>query len=85
MVVAVDEVVVVVVVVESEAEEKDAGDGGGSWTAGAGAGCWVLRLMRTRVPVRASGVCARFSWCPACVPVLVLWVLSCVVRGGVVA
>ena len=34
--------------------------------------------------VQASGVYARFSWCPACVPVLVLWVAQCVVRGGVV-
>ena len=85
LVVAADEVVVVVEVMESEAEEKDVGDGGWSWTAGTGAGCWVLWIMRTRVRVRASGVCARFPWRPACMPVLVLWVVSCVVRGGVVA
>ena len=34
--------------------------------------------------VRASGVCARFPWRPVCVQVLVPWVVSCVVRGGVV-
>ena len=79
----VDEVVVVVEVVESEAEDNDGGEAGGSWAAGAGAGCWILWVMRTRVWVRASGLCARFPWCPACVLVLVLWVESCVVRGGV--
>ena len=85
VVVTVDEVVVVTEVVESEAEERDAGDSGGSWTAGAGAGCWVLCVMRTRVRVRASGVCAPFPWCSACVRVLVLLEVSCVVCGGVVA
>ena len=40
--------------------------------------------MRTRTRIRASGLCARFPWCPVCVPVLVSWVTSCVVRGGVV-
>ena len=84
MVVEMDEVVVVVKVVESEAEETDVGDGGGSQTAATGAGCWVLSAMRTRAWVRALVVCARFSWCPVCVPVLVLWVLSCVVRGHLV-
>ena len=53
-------------------------DGGG------GTGCWVLWVMSTRVRVRASGVCALFPWCPACVPPLVLWVVSCAPRGGVV-
>ena len=60
--VVVDELVVVVEVVESEADERAVGDGGGPWAAGAGVGCWVLRVMRTRVWVRALGVCARFSW-----------------------
>ena len=78
VVVAADEVVAVVEVVESEVEE-------GSRTAGAGAGCWVLWVMTTRVRVRALGVCARFPWYPACVLVLVLWVVSCVVCGGVCA
>ena len=58
----VDEVVVVVEVVESEAEERALGDGGGPWASGAGVGCWVLRVLRTRVRVRAPGVCARFPW-----------------------
>ena len=82
--VEVDQVVVLVEVVGSEAEETDLGDGGGARTAGAGAGCWVVWAMRTRAGVRASGVCARFLWCPVCLPVLVLSVVSCVVRGGVV-
>ena len=60
VVVVVDEVVVVVEVVESEAEERAVGDGGGPWALGAGVGCWVLQVARTRVPVRAPGVCARF-------------------------
>ena len=62
VVVVVDEVVVVVEVVESEAEERAVGDGGGPWASGAGVGCWVLRAVRTRVRVRAPGVCARFPW-----------------------
>ena len=60
--VVVDEVVVVVEAVESEAGERAVGDGGGPWAAGAGEGCWVLRVVRTRVWVRAPGVCARFPW-----------------------
>ena len=60
VVVVADEVVVVVEVVESEAEERAVGDSGGPRAAGAGVGCWVLRVMRTRVRVRALGVCARF-------------------------
>ena len=32
-----------------------------------------------------SGVCAHCPWCPMCVPMLVLCVVSCMVRGGVVA
>ena len=71
VVVVPDDVVVVVEVMESEAEETAMGYGRGSWTAGVGVGCWGLRVMRTRVRVRAPGVCARFPWCPACVPVLV--------------
>ena len=62
VVVVVDEVVMVVEVVESEAEERAVGDGGGSWTSGAGVGCWVLQVARTRVRVRAPGVCAHFPW-----------------------
>ena len=62
VVVMVDEVVVVVEVVESEAEERAVGDGGGPWASGAGVGCWVLQVARTRVRVRAPGVCARFPW-----------------------
>ena len=62
VVVVPDEVVVVVEVVESEAEERAVGDGGGPWASGAGVGCWVLRVVRTRVHVRAPGVCARFPW-----------------------
>ena len=62
VVVVVDEVVVVVEVVESEADERAVGDGGGPWAAGAGVGCWVLRVVRTRVPFRAPSVCARFPW-----------------------
>ena len=60
VVVVVDEVVVVVEAVESEAEERAVGDGGGPWASGAGVGCWVLQVARTRVRVRARGVCARF-------------------------
>ena len=60
--VVVDEVVVVVEVVESEAEERAVGDGGGPWASRAGVGCWVLQVARTRVRVRAPGVCARFPW-----------------------
>ena len=62
VVVVVDEVVVVVEVVESEAEERAVGDGGGSWASVAGVGCWVLQVARTRVRVRALGVCAHFPW-----------------------
>ena len=62
VVVVVDGVVVVVEVGESEAKERAVGNGGGSWAAGAGVGCWVLRVARTSVPVRAPGVCARFPW-----------------------
>ena len=69
--------------VAPEAEETDVADSGGSRTGRAGAGCWVLWAMRARVWVRASGVCAHSPWCPVCVPVLVLWVVSCVVLGGV--
>ena len=64
VVVVVDEVVVVVEVVESEAEERALGDSGGPWASGSGVGCWVMRVVRTRVRVRAPGVCARFSWWP---------------------
>ena len=71
VVVVPDEVVVVVEVVKSEAEERAVGDDGGSLVAGAGVGCRVLWLMRTRLRVRASGLCARFPWCPACFPVAV--------------
>ena len=78
-----DEVVVVVEVVESEAEERDVRDDGESRAAGAGAGCWVLCARRTRVRGPASGVCARFPCCPACLLVLVLWVVSCVGVGVV--
>ena len=60
VVVVVDEVVVVVEVVESEAEERAVGDSRGPWASGAGVGCWVLQVARTRVRVRAPGVCARF-------------------------
>ena len=62
VVVVVDEVAVVVEVVESEAEGRAVGDGGGPWAAGAGVACWVLRVVRTRVRLRARGVCARFPW-----------------------
>ena len=62
VVVVVDEVVVVVEVVESQAEERAVGDGGGPWASGAGVGCWVLQVVRTRVRVRAPGVCAHFPW-----------------------
>ena len=64
VVVVVDEVVVVVDVVESEAEETAVGDGRGPWAAGAGVECWVLRVVRKRVRVRAPGVCTRFPWLP---------------------
>ena len=56
VVVVADDVVVVVEVVESEAEERALGDGGGPWAAGTGVGCWVFRVMRKRVRVRARGV-----------------------------
>ena len=62
VVVVVDEVVVVVEVMESEAEKRAVGDGGGPWAAGASVGCWILRVVRPRVRVRAPGVCARFPW-----------------------
>ena len=62
VVVVVDEVVVVVEVVDSQAEERAVGDGGRSWASGAGVGCWVLQVVRTRVRLRAPGVCARFPW-----------------------
>ena len=77
-----DEVVVVVDVVESEGEETVMGDDWGSRTVVGGAECWVLWALRTRALVQASGVCPRFPWCPVCMPVLVLWVVSCVVPGG---
>ena len=60
VVVVSDEVVVLVEVVKSEAEERAVGDGGGPWASGVGVGCWVLQVARTRVRVRAPGVCARF-------------------------
>ena len=60
VVVVVDELVVVLEVVDSEAEERVVGDSGGPWASGAGVGCWVLQVARTRVRVRAPGVCARF-------------------------
>ena len=68
VVVAVNEVVVVLEVVESEAEERAVGDGGGPWASGAGVGCWVLQVARTRVRIRAPGVCpvilvTRACWC----------------------
>ena len=62
VVVVVDEVVVVVEVVELEAEGRVVWDCGGPWAPGAGVGCWVLRVVRGRVRIRAPGVCARFSW-----------------------
>ena len=64
VVVGVDGVVVVVEVVESEAEERTVGDGRGPLAARAGVGCWGLRVVRTRVRVRAPGVCAPFLWLP---------------------
>ena len=64
LVVVVDEVVVVVEVAESEAGARAVGDGGGPWASGAGVGCWVLQVARTRVRVRAPGVCARLPWLP---------------------
>ena len=67
----------------SEVGGTDVADSRGSRTGGAGAGCWVLWAIRTRVWVRASGVCARFSWSPLCVPVLVLWLVPCLVCGAV--
>ena len=60
VVVVADEVVVVVEVVESEAQERAVRDGGGPWAGGAGVGCLILQVVRTRVPVRAPGMCARF-------------------------
>ena len=83
----VGEVVAVVVLVDVEkleAEEADVGDGQGSRTAGAGAGCWVLWARRVQVRVRASGMCARLPLRRVCLLVPVPWVVSCVVRGGVV-
>ena len=62
VVVVVDEVVLVVEVVGSEAEKRAVGDIGGPWASGAGVGCLVLRVVRTRVRVRAPGVCARLPW-----------------------
>ena len=62
VVVVVDEVVVVVEVMESKAEERPVGDSGRPWVSGVGVGCWVLRVVRTRMRVRAPGVCARFPW-----------------------
>ena len=62
VVVVVDEVVVVVEVVESEAEERAVGDCGEPRASEAGVGCWVLRVARTSLRVRAPGVCARFPW-----------------------
>ena len=62
VVVVMDEVVVVVEVVGSEANERAVGDGRGSWVSGAGVGCWVLQVARTRVRVRAPGVCVCFPW-----------------------
>ena len=62
LVVVVDEMVVVAEVLESEAEERVVGDGGGPWASGAVVGCLVLRVAKTRVRVRAPGVCARFPW-----------------------
>ena len=72
VVVEADEVGVVVEVVESGAEEMDVGDGRGPLKGGDGR--WLLGpvAMRTRVRVRALGVCARFPWCRVCVPLLVL-------------
>ena len=69
---------------ESEVEVTDVADTRASLTVGAGVGCSVLWAMRTKVRVWASGVCARLQWCSLCVPGLVLWVVSCVVLGGVV-
>ena len=62
VVVVVEELVVLVEVVESEAQERAVGDSGGPWASGAGVGCRVLQVARTRVRVRAPGVCARFPW-----------------------
>ena len=62
VVVVVDKVFVVAEVVELEVEERAVGDGGGPWASGAGVGCWVLQVARTRVRVRAPGLCARFPW-----------------------
>ena len=64
VVVVMNEVVVVVGVVESETEERAVGDGGRPWAAGASVGCWVLRVVRRRVRVRAPGVCGRLPWRP---------------------
>ena len=78
VVVVVNEVVVAVEVVESEAEERVVGDGGGPWSSGAGVGCWVLRVVRTRLRVRAPGVRVAFPG-DLCVLVLVWWrCLGCV-------
>ena len=62
VVVVLDEVAVVVEVVESEAEKRAVGDGRGPWASAAGVGCWVLRVVRRTVRVRALGVCTRFPW-----------------------
>ena len=61
---------------DAEADETDMGD--------ARAGCWVLWASWVGVRVQASGVCARFTWCPVCVQVPVVWAVSCMARGGVV-
>ena len=60
VVVVANDMVVVVEVVVSEAEGRAVGNGREPWAAGAGVGCWILRVMRTRVRVRAPVVCARF-------------------------
>ena len=70
--------------VEPDVEEMDMADNGGSWTVGAADGCWVPWPMMTTLQVRASGVWTRFPWCLVCAPVQVLWMVSCMVRGGVV-
>ena len=62
VVVVVDEVVMVVEVAESEADERAVGEGGGSWASGAGVGYWVLQVVRSRVRVWATAVCACFPW-----------------------
>ena len=69
---------------ELEAEGTDFRDRGGSRMAEGAAGCCVLWARRVQMWVWASGVCARFPWCPVCMLVPVLWVVSCVVHGRVV-